>query len=96
VLYRNKPTADARSISMTASLEVLPRAFRNDNRPCDLEQCCSIPQGGLWISLVLISGSDKQTNAITSQYSRSVLSQVTGKGKGNFHSITGHVVSGVM
>jgi hypothetical protein len=47
--------------------------------------------------LVLITGSVKQTNAITSQYSQGVLYQITGKdkgkGKGKFHSITGHVIS---
>jgi hypothetical protein len=97
VLYRNKPTADARSISMTASLEVLPRAFLTVNRHRDLERCCSIPQGRVRISLVLITGSVKQTNANTSQYSQGVLYEVTGKGKGKgkgkFLSITGNEVS---
>jgi hypothetical protein len=60
VLYRNKPTADAGPISMSASLEIIHRVFRTGNRPCDLERCCSIPQGGPLISLVLVTGSVKQ------------------------------------
>jgi hypothetical protein len=45
--------------------------------------------------LVLLTGSVKQTNAITSHYSQGVLSQVTGKGKGKFLSITDHEDSDV-
>jgi hypothetical protein len=86
VLYRNKLTADARSISMTASLKILPRVFLTVNRTRDLERCSSIPQGRVWIGLVLITGIVKQTSAITSQYSQGVLYQLTGKSKGKSKS----------